>query len=103
MAVICDTGAIFAIHDADDRDMPGALAMNQIPVEQAQGRLAAIIAALPVGDELVLTQADKPVAIVRAIASAPQKKRRFGTLKGSILSIAPDFDTIPEGFEDYLP
>lgn len=77
--------------------------MNSITVEQAQGRLAEIIAALPLGDELVLTQADRPVAVIRAIVPDPPKTRRFGALKGSILSIAPDFDAIPEGFEDYLP
>ena len=77
--------------------------MNPIPVEQAQGRLADIIAKLPPGDELVLTQADKPVAILRTVAPRTQNARRFGTMKGSILSMAPDFDAIPEGFEDYLP
>jgi hypothetical protein len=33
-------------------------------------------------------------------ASGP---RRFGTLKGSVVSIAPGFDDVPEGFEDCLP
>jgi hypothetical protein len=28
---------------------------------------------------------------------------QFGTMKGTILYMAPDFDHIPEGFEDYLP
>ena len=77
--------------------------MNAIPVEQAEGRLAQIIEKLPLGDEVVFTRADKPVAILRAVAPLREKTRRFGTMKGSILSIAPDFDAIPEGFEDYLP
>lgn len=33
----------------------------------------------------------------------PSGPRRFGTLKGSIVSIAPDIDDFPQGFEDYLP
>lgn len=77
--------------------------MNAIPVEQAEGRLSEIIAKLPAGGEVVLTQGDKAVATIRAVLRPPQKPRRFGTLQGSILYIAPDFDAIPEGFEDYLP
>jgi hypothetical protein len=41
--------------------------------------------------------------MVRAMPLASREPPRFGTLKGTILSIAPDFDAIPEGFEDYLP
>ena len=71
-------------------------------MEEAQRRLAEIIAQLSPGEEVVLTRGDQPVATIRAtppVREAP----RFGTLKGTILYIAPDFDDIPEGFEDYLP
>jgi antitoxin (DNA-binding transcriptional repressor) of toxin-antitoxin stability system len=51
----------------------------------------------------VLTRDDKPVATIRA-APKPEEptSRQFGTLKGTILHIAPDFDDIPEGFEECL-
>lgn len=73
-------------------------------VEEAQGRLAQIIDSLSPGEEVVLTRDDKPVATVRA-APKPQgwTPRQFGTLKGTVLYIATDFDDIPEGSEDYLP
>ena len=77
--------------------------MNAIAVEQAEGHLAEIIEKLSPGEEIVLTRADKPVATIRATPPQPKKQPRFGTLRGSILHIAPDFDAIPEGFEDYLP
>ena len=57
---------------------------------------------LPPGGEVVITRDEKPVATLRA-APPPREAPRFGTLKGTILYIAPDFDAIPEGFEDYLP
>lgn len=38
-----------------------------------------------------------------SVPVSPHGLRRFGTLKGSVLSIAPDFDDVPPGFEDYLP
>jgi antitoxin (DNA-binding transcriptional repressor) of toxin-antitoxin stability system len=76
--------------------------MQTMSVEQAEGHLAEIIDKLSPGEEIVLTRDDKPVATLRA-APPPQKLRQLGTLKGTILYIAPDFDAIPEGFEDYLP
>jgi antitoxin (DNA-binding transcriptional repressor) of toxin-antitoxin stability system len=77
--------------------------MRTMPLEQAEGHLAEIIEKLSPGEEVVLTRDGKPVATVRATPPTPGEPPRFGTLKGSILYIAPDFDAIPEGFEDYLP
>ncbi len=74
-----------------------------MPLEQAEGHLAEIIDKLPPGEELVLTRDNKPVATIRAAPPAPREAPRIGTLKGTILYIAQDFDEIPEGFEDYLP
>ena len=80
--------------------------MQSVTVEEAQSHLAEIINELAPGEEIVLTRDNKPVATIRA-ASAPASLQReppkLGTLKGSILYLAPDFDEIPEGFEDYLP
>ncbi len=78
--------------------------MQTIPLEQAEDHLTEIIEKLPPGEEVVLTRDDKPVATLCVIP--PTRRReppRFGTLKGTILYIAPDFDDIPEGFEEYLP
>ena len=78
--------------------------MQTITVEEAQGRLAEIIEKLTPGEEVVLTRDDKPVATIRATPPPGEPtERMFGTLKGTILYIAPDFDDIPEGFEEYLP
>jgi antitoxin (DNA-binding transcriptional repressor) of toxin-antitoxin stability system len=74
-----------------------------MPLEQAEGHLAEIIEKLSPGEEVVLTRDGKPVATIRATPPTPREPPHFGTLKGSILYIAPDFDAIPEGFEDYLP
>ena len=76
--------------------------MQSIPLEQAEGHLAEIIGRLTPDEEIVLTRDDKPIATIKA-APPPREAPRLGTLKGSILYIAPDFDAIPEGFEEYLP
>jgi antitoxin (DNA-binding transcriptional repressor) of toxin-antitoxin stability system len=74
--------------------------MKTVSVEEAQARLAEIIAQLAPEEEIVLTRDGKPVATLRAVP--PKQPPRFGTLKGTVLYIAPDFDDIPEGFEEYL-
>jgi antitoxin (DNA-binding transcriptional repressor) of toxin-antitoxin stability system len=75
--------------------------MQNVTLEEAQGHLAEIIDKLSAGEEVVITRDDRPVATIRA--AVPSEAPRFGTLKGSILYIAPDFDAIPDGFEDYVP
>ncbi|MBI3823232.1 MAG: hypothetical protein HY289_11215 [Planctomycetes bacterium] len=77
--------------------------MQTIEVEQAESHLTEIIENLWPGEEVVLTRDAKPVATIRATSPEAPKVRKFGTLKESIVYIAPDFDDIPEGFEDYLP
>jgi antitoxin (DNA-binding transcriptional repressor) of toxin-antitoxin stability system len=75
--------------------------MQTLPLDQAEGHLAEILEKLRPGEEIVLTRDDKPVATLRA--APPREAPRFGTLRGTILHMAPDFDAIPEGFEDYSP
>ena len=77
--------------------------MQTMPLAQAEGHMVEIVAKLTPGEEIVLTCDDKPVATIRAAPAIPHGPPRFGKLRGSILYIAPDFDAIPEGFEDYLP
>ena len=79
--------------------------MTTVTVEEAQSNLAAIINELVPGEEVVLTRKNRPVATIRAApAAAPSSREppKLGTLKGSILYIAPDFNDNPEGFEDYV-
>ncbi len=77
--------------------------MQTIEIDQAEGHLAEIIEKLSPGEDVVVTRDDKPVATIRATPDSPRKAPQFGTMRGTILYIAPDFDDIPEGFEDYLP
>ncbi|MDB5307227.1 MAG: prevent-host-death protein [Gemmataceae bacterium] len=75
--------------------------MQTVTVEDAQSRLAELIDKLSAGEEIVITRDDKPVATLRATPPAsPRQSRRLSTLKGSVLYVAPDFDSIPEGFEE---
>lgn len=71
-----------------------------VPIQQAQADLLALIRRLPPGETLTLTDNDVPVATV-VPAPAPRKDRTPGTLRGSVLYMAPDFRATPEGFEEY--
>lgn len=75
--------------------------MQLISVQQAGGHLVEVIENWDSGEEVALTQDNKPLATNRVpLTPTETAPRKFGTLKGPILSIAPDFDAIPEGFED---
>ena len=77
--------------------------MQTITLEEAQRHLLEIIEKLAPGEEVLLTRGDQPVATLRATLSPRTRKpRQLGTLKGSVLDVAPDFDAIPEGFEEYV-
>lgn len=77
--------------------------MQTVTLQEAQSHLAEIIEQLPPGGEVIITRDNKPVATIRTTAPpTPRKPRQLGTLRGSVLYMAPDFDAIPEGFEEYV-
>jgi antitoxin (DNA-binding transcriptional repressor) of toxin-antitoxin stability system len=77
--------------------------MQQITIEEAQRHLADIIARLQPGAEVLIVHDSKPVATIRSTELLPRSaERKLGTLKNSVTFVAPDFDSIPEGFEDLI-
>ena len=80
--------------------------MTTRDIQQVAGSLTEILDKLSPGEEVIVTRNDQPIATIRAAEPVQRKPRRapqFGTMRGSILYIAPDFDEIPEGFEEYPP
>jgi antitoxin (DNA-binding transcriptional repressor) of toxin-antitoxin stability system len=72
--------------------------MQTITLQEAQSHLTEIIEKLPPGEAIVITRDDKPVATLRAMTPPmPRPQRQLGTFRSSVLYMAPDFDTIPEG------
>jgi antitoxin (DNA-binding transcriptional repressor) of toxin-antitoxin stability system len=49
---------------------------------------------------VILTENQQPVA--KLIAARPSPERRLGTLKGTVLYMAPDFDAPLEDFKEYM-
>jgi len=73
--------------------------MMTMTIQQAQSTLAELIHHLSLGDEVVITDNDHPVARLVPTPEKPQKSaRRLGTLKGSVLYMAHDLDAPSENF-----
>jgi len=76
--------------------------MPTVTIEEAQNKLSELIHRLTPGEEVVITENDQPVA--RLVAAAPQqrKPRQLGTLRGTVLYMAPDFDAPLDDFKEYM-
>ena len=76
--------------------------MASVTIQEAQSTLTELIHRLQTGDEVVITENNRPVALlVSAPQSPPKPPRRLGTMKGSVVSMAPDFDAPLEEFGEY--
>ena len=77
--------------------------MATVTIQEAQARLSDLIHRLSPGEEVVITENDQPVARLLPSTPPPLKKaRQPGTLKGTVLYMAPDFDAPPEDFKEYM-
>jgi antitoxin (DNA-binding transcriptional repressor) of toxin-antitoxin stability system len=64
--------------------------MASVSIQEAQAGLAALIHGLAPGSEIVITENDRPIA--RLVSEPPQGGRKLGTLQGTVLHMAADFD-----------
>jgi prevent-host-death family protein len=77
--------------------------MSSVSIDEAQAKLSELIHELRPGDEILITEGKEPVA--RLLPAAPQglpKRRQLGTLRGTVIYIAPDFDAPLEDFKEYM-
>jgi len=75
--------------------------MTTITLEEAQAHLAAWIAKLRPGEELLIVERDRPVARLIAELGPGRKPRRAGTARGKITIVAEDDEHL-EDFRDYM-
>lgn len=76
--------------------------MSSVSIEEARAKLSELIHELHPGDEVVITEGERPVArLLRATAPAGET-RQLGTLRGTVKFVAPDFDAPLEDFQDYM-
>jgi prevent-host-death family protein len=78
-------------------------AMPTVTIQEAQATLANLIHRLIPGEEVLITENGQPVA--RLVPTQPcsvKQPRQLGTLKGTVLYMAPDFDAPLEDFKEYM-
>ena len=75
--------------------------MQTLPVEQAEGRLAELIAKLAPGEEVVLTRNGQPVA--KLIGTAGEKPRPLPGRGKGMLTILSDDEEHLKDFAEYMP
>jgi antitoxin (DNA-binding transcriptional repressor) of toxin-antitoxin stability system len=74
--------------------------MTNISIQQAQLQLPELIHQLAPGDEVVITENNRQIArIVPPIVTQPTRK--LGSLRGTVLHLAPDFDAPLDEFKEY--
>ena len=76
--------------------------MSTITIQEAQTRLSELIHRLTPGEEVIITENDRPIARLTLTAPPERKPRQPGTLKGTVLYMAPDFDEPLDDFKAYM-
>ncbi len=74
--------------------------MNTITIADAQANLAELVHQLVPGHELVITEHDRPVA--RLVSASAARVPKLGTLAGTVVHMAADFDAPLEDFKEYM-
>ncbi len=76
--------------------------MRTLTIEEAQAKLSELIHDLKPGDEVFITDNDRPVARLVPAQQREQTPRRSGTLRGTVKYMAPDFDASLDDFSEYM-
>ncbi len=77
--------------------------MTTVSLQEAQANLSDLIHQLTPEEEVVITEGGQPVARLMPAAGQQQRPpRRPGTLRGTVLYMAPDFDAPLEDFKEYM-
>ncbi len=75
--------------------------MTSVTIEEAQKRLSELIDQLPVGEELVITRNQKPIARLSIEEKSKRLPRQAGSAKG-LLTIVVEDDEHLDDFREYM-
>ena len=76
--------------------------MSTVTLEEAQAKLPELIEKLALGEELVITRNNQPVAKLVGQQQPVRKPRRPGSAKGKLVILAEDDEHL-EDFKEYMP
>ena len=75
--------------------------MTSIAIDKARAGLPELIHQLAPGAEVVITENGQPIARIISAAQTPSR-RSLGTMRGTVLHMAPDFDAPLDDFKEYM-
>jgi len=74
-----------------------------VSLQEAQANLPELVRSLAPGEEVLIVDNDRPVARLLPAAGRPERPpRRPGTLRGTVIHMAADFDAPLEDFKEYM-
>lgn len=76
--------------------------MSIVTIQEAQAKLSALIHGLTPGDEVVITENNKPVAKLARTELKALWPCKAGSAKGTVHWMAPDFDAPLDEFKEYM-
>jgi antitoxin (DNA-binding transcriptional repressor) of toxin-antitoxin stability system len=76
--------------------------MSTVTLEEAQAHLPELIDQLQPGSEIIITRNDQPVAKLTSQTRSIRRPRTPGTLRGTVLYMAPDFNAPLDEFKEYM-
>lgn len=75
--------------------------MSKFNIAEAKARFSELVQKAMLGEEVIIAKDNKPVLKLVPL-DKPKQLRKAGSGKGQVLYVAPDFDSIPERFKDYV-
>jgi prevent-host-death family protein len=78
------------------------ITMSTVTIEEAQTRLTELIDKLALGEEVLITRNQRPVAKLVGQQHITRKPRQPGNCKGMLTIIADDDEHLAD-FKDYMP
>lgn len=73
--------------------------VHKISLEEASTKLPSLLLEVQTGNEVVITQGNRPIARLVAVQTA-RPRRQFGSAR-HLITLAPDFDAPLADFADY--
>jgi prevent-host-death family protein len=75
--------------------------MQHIELEEAKARFASLIQTALAGEEIIITENERPVLKITPVAASRAQRRHSGSAKGMV-NMAADFDAPLDDFHEYM-
>lgn len=75
--------------------------MQQVDITEAKIKIESLLQSALEGEEIVITQNERPILKLIQLAQPTTKRRQRGSAKGQIW-MSPDFDEPLEDFREYM-